>query len=97
MPNLNKSFIIVGMNESIVTKIQNGKITLPKELREEWPEGEVVFMRSPGGFRVQSITPPSLILLSKRLSKAVKQAGITQKDVDGAVAWARKKAYAGRA
>ena len=78
------------MTESTITKIKNGKIILPKELQEQWPEGEVVFMRSPGGFMVKSITPPSLTSLSKRLSRAAKKTGITQKDVDDAVAWARQ-------
>jgi hypothetical protein len=78
------------MTESTITKIKNGKIILPKELQEEWPEGEVIFRRSPGGFTAKSITPPSLTALSKRLSKAAKKAGITLKDVDNAVARARR-------
>ena len=78
------------MTELTITKIKNGKIILPKELQEQWPEGEVVFTRSPGGFMVKSITPPSLTAISKRLSKAAKKAGITEKDVNDAVAWARQ-------
>ena len=85
------------MKQSLVTKIRNGKIALPKELRKEWNEGEVVFMRSPGGFLVKSITPPALTATAKRLTKAAKQASITSQDVTQAVAWARKQTYAGRA
>ena len=84
------------MNQSIVTKIKNGKITLPKELRKEWKEGEVVFMNGPDGFFIRSITAPSLTVIAKRLSKAASKAGITPKDVADAVALARKKVYAGR-
>ncbi|MEK7617955.1 MAG: hypothetical protein AAB410_02315 [Patescibacteria group bacterium] len=85
------------MARSIITKIRGGKITLPKGLQKEWAQGEVVFMRSPGGFTVKSITPPSLTTLSGRLSEAAKKAKLTPKDVKDAVAWARKKTYAGRA
>jgi len=84
------------MTQSIITKIKNGKITLPKELQEEWKNGEVVFTPAAGGFLVKSITPPSLTAISKKLSKAAAKAGITAKDVNKAVAWARKKMYAGR-
>src|SRR3989344_3041992 len=65
------------MKQTLITKIKNGKITLPKELRKEWSEGEVVFMRSPGGFLVKSITPPSLTVSAKRLTKAAKRGVIT--------------------
>lgn len=84
------------MTQSIITKIKNGKITLPKELRKEWKNGQVIFMPSPGGFLVKSITLPSLTTLSKNLSKAAKKAGITSKDIAKAVAWARKKTYESR-
>ena len=84
------------MTQSIVTKIKNGKITLPKELRDEWKNGEVVFMPSAGGFLAKSITPPSLTVISKKLSKAAAKAGITPKDVNKAIAWARKESNAGR-
>lgn len=85
------------MKPSLITKIKNGKITLPKELRKEWNEGEVVFTRSPNGFLVKSITPPSLTVSAKRLTKAAKKAGLTANDVTRAVVWARKQTYAGRA
>ena len=52
------------MKELIITKIKNGKITIPKELLAEWPGSEVVIMRSARGFTVKSITPPSLTALS---------------------------------
>jgi len=84
------------MKQSLVTKIRNGKITLPKELRKEWNEGEVVFTRSSGGFLVKSLTPPSLTASAQRLTKAAKKIGLTAKDVTQAVAWARKQTHAGR-
>lgn len=85
------------MGTSIVTKIKNGKITLPKELQEEWKEGEVIFIRASGGFLAKSITPPSLTAVAKRLSKAASKAGVNPKDVAKAVVWARKKTYESRA
>lgn len=84
------------MNQSIVTKIKNGKITLPKELRKDWKEGQVLFTSGQGGFFIKSITPPSLSSIAKKLSKAAAGARVTPKDVTAAVAWARKKIYEGR-
>lgn len=84
------------MNQSIVTEIKNGKIALPKELLKDWKEGQVLFTRAQGGFFIKSITQPTLSSIAKKLSKAAAQAKITQKDVREAVAWARKKVYAGR-
>lgn len=83
------------MNRTVITKIQNGKITLPKDLQRDWQEGEVVFMNTPGGFLIKSITPPSLTTIAKRLSKAASKAGVTPKDITKAVTWARKKTYEG--
>ncbi|MBI2355850.1 MAG: hypothetical protein HYV13_01415 [Candidatus Doudnabacteria bacterium] len=82
------------MRQSTITKIKNGKITLPKDLQKEWKEGEVLFMRSSGGFLIKSITPPSLSALRPKLKKLGKL--VSSKDIDDAVSWARQKTYAGR-
>ncbi len=84
------------MSQSIITKIKDGKITLPQEFQKEWSEGEVLVMRAPGGFFVKSITPPSISAIAKRIGKAAASARITAKDVTAAVAWARKQTYEGR-
>jgi hypothetical protein len=84
------------MKQTLITKIRNGKITLPKELRQEWNDGEVVVMRSASGFFVKSLTPPSLTAVARRLTRAARQRGIKPSDVTRAVAWARKKTYVGR-
>ena len=82
--------------KTTITKIKNGKIILPRELQKEWQEGEVIFLDAPGGFIAKSITPPSLTVISKKLSKAAAKLGITDTDVTDAVSWARKKVYEGR-
>jgi len=78
------------MTQPIITKIQNGKIVLPKELQKDWYKGDVIFTRSAGGFLAKSITPPSLVALAKRLSKAAKKARLKPKDINNAINWARK-------
>lgn len=84
------------MNQSIITKIKNGKITLPKGLQKEWGTDKVMFLSGPDGLYIKPITNPSLSILAKKMSKAAAKAGITPKDVTDAVAWARKKHYANR-
>lgn len=84
------------MKQPLIAKIRNGKITLPGELRKEWNEGEVVVMRSPGGFFVKSLTPPSLTVAAQQLSRVAQRRGITARDVAKAVVRARKQVYAGR-
>lgn len=83
------------MREPTITKIKNGKITLPKDLRQAWKGGQVVFVPTESGFYVKSVTPPSLDALASRLRKLGKS--LTSKDIKNAVAWAKKKTYASRA
>lgn len=83
------------MKEPMITRIKDGKITLPKDLRKDWKEGQVIFVPTESGFYIKSVTPPSLDAIASRLRKLGKS--LTSKDIKKAVAWARKKTYASRA
>ncbi len=83
------------MIESIVTKIKNGSIALPKGLQKQWGTDEVIFVRGENGAYIQPVTPPSLSAIRPKLRKLGKL--LSRKDIDNAVKWARQKTYAGRA
>lgn len=83
------------MKQSIVTKIINGKIAIPQKLRKEWGTDEVIFMPGQEGAYIKPIIKPSLAAIRPKLKKLGRM--ITDRDIDEAVAWARKKTYAGRA
>lgn len=77
-----------------VVKIKNGKITLPRALRDAWRSGEVLVSGDGDALLIKSLSQPTLIDLKGALRKVGKT--IRRADVDAAVRWARKKAYARR-
>ena len=72
-------------------KVENGTITLPKELRQAWRDADVFVMPSKDSLYFKRIDKPSLDKLEKKLKKVGRL--ITDKDIDEAVKWARKKVY----
>ena len=82
------------MNEPIITKIKDGKITLQKDLQKEWGTTDVVFVRDDDGVYVKPITPISLEALASRLRKLGKL--VPSKTINEAVKWAKQKTYASR-
>lgn len=84
------------MTQSIVTKIENGKLTLPRHLRQKYNNAEVIFVPAPeGSFLMKPMeTGSSWKELRPKLKKLGKM--ITDKDINDAVAWARKKIYKSR-
>ncbi|MEK7576217.1 MAG: hypothetical protein AAB482_00845 [Patescibacteria group bacterium] len=82
------------MNQSIVTKIRKGKITLPKGLQEKWGTDEVVFVQSKDGLYIKPVMPATLATLESRLRKLGKL--ISFGDVRAAIKQARRKTYASR-
>lgn len=82
------------MREPTITKIKDGKITLPKDLRQAWKGGQVIFVRSDDGVYIKPITPISLEALGSRLKKLGKL--VSSKTIDEAVRWAKQKTYESR-
>jgi len=74
-----------------ITKVKDGSITLPKEMKQAWKNAEVFMIPSGDSLFLKRVKKPSL----KGLEKKLRQAGklITDKDINEAVKWARKKAY----
>jgi len=85
------------MNGLIVTKIQNGKITLPKQFQKKYGNSKVIFgSAAEGSFFMRPLEEPvsSWENLKPKLRKIGKQ--ISEKDIANAVVWARKKIYKSR-
>ncbi len=84
------------MNQSIVTKIKDGKLTLPKQLQQKFNNAEVIFVpAAEGSFFMKPIeTEVSWQVLKPKLKKLGKM--ISNKDINDAIAWARKKVYKSR-
>ena len=75
----------------LVKKTSKNQITLPKEVLKNFPEAEYFEVRAEED-RIVLIpvkTVPSNITLEK-IREKIKKAGLTGKDVEEAVKWARK-------
>ncbi len=73
--------------ETQITKIKNGSIQLPKELRSSW-KGSKVWMDAVGDtLVVKRLTRPSFGEMLKGFRSAGK--GLSHKDIADAARWAR--------
>ncbi|GAB6064925.1 AbrB/MazE/SpoVT family DNA-binding domain-containing protein [Aquifex pyrophilus] len=75
----------------LVKKTSKNQITLPKEVLKNFPEAEYFEVRVEKG-RIVLIpvkTIPSNITLEK-IRKKIKIAGLTERDIEEAVKWARE-------
>lgn len=72
-----------------LTKIRNGSIPLPEELRKTWKGASVYVLVGDDWFTVKRVGKPSLRELLPRLRKAGR--GLTQKDVETEVSAVRKE------
>lgn len=85
------------MNESVVTKIQNGKIVLPRQFQRKYGNAKVIFFpAAEGSFYMKPLEAPvpPWEYLKPKLKKIGKL--LSDKDIANAVAWARKKVYKSR-
>lgn len=85
------------MNELIVTKIQNGKLMLPKQFQRKYGNAKVIFLpAAEGSFYMKPLEAP--VQSWKDLKPKLKKIGeqLSDKDIANAVAWARKKVYKSR-
>ena len=81
------------MTQPTITKIENGKIVLPKDLRKEWSNSEIILFPSENSLYIKKISP-SLSQLKPKLKKLGKI--LSQKDINEAIKQARKKVYQSR-
>jgi len=73
------------------TKIKNGTIVLPKELRKTWKNAQVIILLSKDSVYIKKLARPSLSELKPKLQKLGTL--ISQKEIDEAIKWARKTTY----
>ncbi len=70
------------------TKVKNGRITLPKELRKKWKGVEVITQTSDDTIVIKKIEKPAFWKTWEKVGKISK--GITKKDIKEAITQARK-------
>jgi len=68
-------------------KVKNGFIKLPKELQQSWRNTEILARVSKNIVILKKMEPDSFWVTWKKLRSAWK--GISGKDVDKAISWAR--------
>lgn len=78
------------INQTI--KVENGIITLPKKLQEQWKKAEVFVLPGKDTLIIKKIYQPKGIF-GKDAEKKLQALGkkITKKDIGEAVIWARSK------
>ncbi|MCD6094730.1 hypothetical protein J7J39_02380 [bacterium] len=80
------------MTQPTITKIENGKIVLPKKLQKKWLDSEVILFSSRDSLYIKKIFPsPSLSQFKPKLKKLGKI--LSQKEIDEAIKQAQKKIY----
>lgn len=77
------------MTQSQLIQVKNNTITLPKTLMKTWKGKDVYVRFSDDAIFIKKLQPPSLWELRDQLRTVAKT--ITQKDINNAVTWARKK------
>lgn len=82
------------MTTATITKIKNGSISLPREIRKIWKGAEVVVLPSQDSMYIKRISRPSLAEMKPKLQKLGRL--VSQKDINEAIRQARKKVYKSR-
>lgn len=81
------------ISTTTLTKDGSLRVTLPKEMQREWKEAKLSVRLSPDVVVIQKTPLVAEKTFSEMLDdfqKAVKKTGITRKDVDKAIRWARR-------
>ena len=75
-----------------VTKDGSLQVRLPKNMQRGWRDAAVSVRTSSNAIVIQRVQEPkpSFAEMLDEIQKAVKKAGITPKDVDAAIRWARR-------
>jgi hypothetical protein len=83
------------MNQFTTTKVKNGSIALPKDIRKTWQNAEVMILPGADSVYIKRLKQPTLSELKPKLKQAGRK--ITQKDINEAVTWAKQQTYQGSA
>lgn len=71
------------------TKVKNGKIMLPKQLRRAWEKAEVFITGEKDTLLIKRLKSPSFTEMLNEFRKIGKN--ISKKDVEEAIKWVRRK------
>ena len=76
----------------ITTVSKDGSLKLPKSARHAWKGTAVSVRTSSSAIVIQRVqkSKPSFGEMLDEIQKAVKKTGVTPKDVDAAIRWARR-------
>lgn len=80
------------METSTITKVRGGTIAIPREIQKSWAGADIYLRFSDNSVIIKKISAPKK-LFEKKTVAALKELGkkISQKDIQDAVKWARKK------
>lgn len=70
-------------------KVKNGMIKLPKEIQKAWKQAAVLVRFSSDTVILKRVQPSSFWNTWKQMKSVGK--GITKKDIDSAIVWARSQ------
>lgn len=74
------------------TKIENGTITLPSPLQEQWTKAKVLIFPFNDSLIIKKLEEPSELLWAEYEQKLKKAKGkISAKTIDDATGWAKKR------
>lgn len=77
------------------TKVKNGKITLPRELRKSWEKADVFIEFSGDTIFIKRLSKPTLTLkeMMDKFRWAARKTSLSRKDVEKAIQEVRKETY----
>lgn len=73
------------------TKVKNGTIVLPREIRKAWERAEILVSGGKETILIKKVSIPSLSQMLDEFRKIGKK--IKKEDVKEAIEWARRKTY----
>ena len=78
------------------TKIKNGSITLPEELRKQWTGADVYISGEKNTLFIKRLSKPALTLkeMLHEFREAARKTKLSKKDAESAVRETRKEIYA---
>jgi len=83
------------MTQPTITKIENGKIVLPKKLRKIWREAKVLIDASQDMISIKRLSKPALTFkqMLDEFQQATRKAKLSKKDMEKVLQEVRKEIY----